>query len=1708
MIINLKSKKAFTLLEISVVILIIGILLVGTINFQLTIDKKSKQNITSDKIAEIEKAINEYILVHGKLPCPASINVDKSNAEIRDEDNDECTGYDSDFVHDGLIYGSVPTKTLNLTDDYAVDGWNNTISYIISKKYGDNKIFLADDTDKIRIENTSGREITSNAIYVLVSSGKNKSGAFRNGSQLSIVNSDLSDTENTFSKNFTNTFIKDVQTDEFDDIVAFKDKNMIILKDNMQFLIPCSLKDLSDLGDDWKYDAYPDCTNGLCSQGKLVFAKYSCTSNKVSKNPSNVGTLQKPTRRCLKYGKWSDVMYPCIDSCDESNIDSIKTNELKEGELRSAINLNYLKRAKLGETIKLECIGEKIGYIKLTCQSDGEWKYEDGDCYDREYQNIVCQNSQLNLNDKNFYFSNNTGETKNKRTVKGECKDGYGKQGEVEISATCQADTTWVYNGNCVQDCRYYSVTGGYWGDYDTGNELSGGKNGGYVSYGTKIKMVCDSDYILNGNSVAECRRGDDGVTDPNGWKFTETSGSCEQNVEVIFIGIDGAGSTSKTFTEGTSDITCNKSSFDNTDPANGKLKMCKIGDTIVAYEGDTFTVSANPTKTSKCIPYFIQNNIGSNAAHVNCASNTLCSNYAPTNEQTVYTSGSTLSGVSCATGYSSSTAPTVTCSNGTWTINNTCQQVCDSNNISLIAGSQLYKPNENSSKIGLISGTLFANGGVQDADCSSGYQEVCNTNGDCKVPGRSDNWQHFYRCENGSWKTYGSCFEGCKNDPTASSPFRKIENDYDTSPTIINGVNYYTNGAVGDTDCVEGYLEECGDSCYASTSNGGGSRKWNTWLQCENGSWVQKGTCSIKITCDLNDLRSNPSDNYNEVVAISEKAPGVPGSKFREGFFLNNYTFTRNIESGEVYDNRYFTSGTVLDATCYNDDAHGHYTEVSSNGQITISEFGGLHAYKCVNGEWKRGGNCIDNCLNTNLSYEHLTFNVGNETTTKYNNIRVGTYIEGYSGPLIVAVCKNDTSWEYVAVCDVNDLRGQGENVAISDKSPGVPGSKFRQNYNSSHTKGTVYNNNRYFTNGAMMDATCYNDDEHGHYTEVKSDEGPQLTNGFRPHAYICENGEWKRAGTCSLNGCYNSDLDLSLNAVFTTTGTTQYNETQIGTCNSGYNGTITATCQANGTWSYSGSCAKEITVTYTAVNGTSGSTSKAFIEGTSITCGVDAFGSDPAYGTFKMCKIGNTIVGYEGDTFTVSANPTKTSKCIPYFIQNNIGSNAAHVNCASNTLCSNYAPTNEQTVYTSGSTLSGVSCATGYSSSTAPTVTCSNGTWTINNTCQQVCDSNNISLIAGSQLYKPNENSSKIGLISGTLFANGGVQDADCSSGYQEVCNTNGDCKVPGRSDNWQHFYRCENGSWKTYGSCFEGCKNDPTASSPFRKIENGYNTSPTIINGVNYYTNGAVADTDCIDGYSEICNSCYASTSNGGGSRKWNTWLQCENGSWVQKGECKKKCSNSSLTFTNATFSSTTGTTNYKETKTGTCNSGYSGSITATCGENGSWSYSGSCTMRKCSEIVVPTKKGCTSYTRLSGSYQGTCADGSKNYYCPGSKIYVRFLHGTQECAGDAFWQSCGNDYNWTYGCMSKEVSASQNTCSGSSCKNVTSTLSCTLGEASSGQTKNCSASKTVTVKASSGCDSSCGDDEISISASGTCNGSAGWRNINTSTSCTNN
>jgi type II secretory pathway pseudopilin PulG len=66
-------KKAFSLTELSVVVLVASAVLVGILSVQTSSNSTNKTKVTNDRIGQIYKALKVYVGAHKRLPCPASI---------------------------------------------------------------------------------------------------------------------------------------------------------------------------------------------------------------------------------------------------------------------------------------------------------------------------------------------------------------------------------------------------------------------------------------------------------------------------------------------------------------------------------------------------------------------------------------------------------------------------------------------------------------------------------------------------------------------------------------------------------------------------------------------------------------------------------------------------------------------------------------------------------------------------------------------------------------------------------------------------------------------------------------------------------------------------------------------------------------------------------------------------------------------------------------------------------------------------------------------------------------------------------------------------------------------------------------------------------------------------------------------------------------------------------------------------------------------------------------------------------------------------------------------------------------------------------------------------------------------------------------------------------------------------------------------------
>lgn len=119
------KQQGFTLVEMAMVMLIIGLLLAGLVP---TVSSQMEQRQTSDtrkQIDEIQQSLIGFAIANGRFPCPAT---SASNGEESPVGGGSCTNF-----YDGYV----PAATLGINPvdsntKLVVDAWNNPIRYAVA----------------------------------------------------------------------------------------------------------------------------------------------------------------------------------------------------------------------------------------------------------------------------------------------------------------------------------------------------------------------------------------------------------------------------------------------------------------------------------------------------------------------------------------------------------------------------------------------------------------------------------------------------------------------------------------------------------------------------------------------------------------------------------------------------------------------------------------------------------------------------------------------------------------------------------------------------------------------------------------------------------------------------------------------------------------------------------------------------------------------------------------------------------------------------------------------------------------------------------------------------------------------------------------------------------------------------------------------------------------------------------------------------------------------------------------------------------------------------------------------------------------------------------------------------------------------------------------------------------------------------------------
>jgi prepilin-type N-terminal cleavage/methylation domain-containing protein len=336
------QKKAFSLTELAIVIVIISVFIAGIISAAVGASNNAKITVTKNRMNEIYKALGNYVAANGALPCPAPITDIKGSVDYGNNrtnglgdchdiatDTNTLYGVYRSFVQYGtLIYGAIPVQNLKLSSEMAEDAFGTKFSYVVDTRFTGfkgngahafNNFGGAPEGNIININEIYGsitNTIVSDVIFTIVSHGANKKGGFNASSSVQNKRSsdsgeshnDLASDVSELDIHIDNIFvILSDKSDVFDDIVFFKTRKNIMTDFDLLSLIPCKTTGIN------YNDVYVDNSTTLATWPETSYGQVAVSSLACNRDATNYnGTVVYPTKKCGPFGVWQAG---AIDSC-------------------------------------------------------------------------------------------------------------------------------------------------------------------------------------------------------------------------------------------------------------------------------------------------------------------------------------------------------------------------------------------------------------------------------------------------------------------------------------------------------------------------------------------------------------------------------------------------------------------------------------------------------------------------------------------------------------------------------------------------------------------------------------------------------------------------------------------------------------------------------------------------------------------------------------------------------------------------------------------------------------------------------------------------------------------------------------------------------------------------------------------------------------------------------------------------------------------------------------------------------------------------------------------------------------------------------------------------------------------------------------------------------------------------------------------------
>jgi prepilin-type N-terminal cleavage/methylation domain-containing protein len=203
-------QRGFSLVEMAVALLIVGLLLGGLLGTVGALEKRQHSAGTAAQLEEVRDALTAYAVANRRLPCPANPATPDTVAGAGLENAPTAAGCT------GGASGALPWATLGLPSS---DAWGRRFTYRVSAVFARTApaFDLASVGDNV-IRNAAGVVLASAVPAVVVSHGENARGSRGPGGAAAPAGTDLREQENADGDA---DFVLDSPTDTYDDQVSW-----------------------------------------------------------------------------------------------------------------------------------------------------------------------------------------------------------------------------------------------------------------------------------------------------------------------------------------------------------------------------------------------------------------------------------------------------------------------------------------------------------------------------------------------------------------------------------------------------------------------------------------------------------------------------------------------------------------------------------------------------------------------------------------------------------------------------------------------------------------------------------------------------------------------------------------------------------------------------------------------------------------------------------------------------------------------------------------------------------------------------------------------------------------------------------------------------------------------------------------------------------------------------------------------------------------------------------------------------------------------------------------------------------------------------------------------------------------------------------------------------------------------------------------------